>query len=511
MANLNSWKNSIYTVYGITAIFFLLSFLGVINHELWLDEAHHYLLARDSISFQNLLKNTRYEGHPILWNLILYLITRLTTDPIWMQIFHIGIMTIAVGVFLKKAPFSWKFKLLFIFGYFMFYEYNILSRNYSLGVFFIFLACSLYDKRDIKYLLISALLGFASNSHAIFLILASSIMGMIILERFKTRKLRFSKSTWIGIGIFGVLTFISFLQIIPPSDTSFFDRGEDISFFQKIAKSLSPFFKSIFIIPDVTIDSFWNSNILINYNKSIATLFALISLCIPYLLFYKNKKLLIYIYFGILATAGFFFITMMNAARYYGILYLFLITALWFDAYTSPKVKKSTLFSENTLKQTRNIIIYSILGIHFVSGAYTYTKEIREPFTTAKQTAKYLKEKNLIEKTIVTKACNGTTLSAYIEKPIYFTKTNSFQSYCTFNRPSTENEQTTLEVIRSIRNLLKTNKEPIIFITYEAFLNPIEKKPFIIYNQDLKIKFLAKFEGSIIKKGNHYLYEISEY
>ena len=36
-------------------------------------------------------------------------------------------------------------------------------------------------------------------------------------------------------------------------------------------------------------------------------------------------------YFGIFATAGFFFITMMNAARYYGILYFFLITALWFE------------------------------------------------------------------------------------------------------------------------------------------------------------------------------------
>ena len=511
MTNHSTWQNSNYTVYAMTVLFFALSLWGVSNHELWLDEAHHYLLARDSSSFQDLINNTRYEGHPIVWNLLLYWITRITTDPIWMQILHISIMTISVGIFLKRAPFSWLFKLLFIFGYFMFYEYNILSRNYNLGVFFIFLTCSFYHKRTIKFVLISVLLGLASNSHAIFLILASTIMAMITLERIKIEKLRVSRSTWIGIGIFGVLTLVSILQILPPTDTSFFDRGENISFFQKIAKSMTPFFKSIFILPDVTIDSFWNSHILVNYSKPIAAVFAVMSLSIPYFIFYKNRRLLIYVYFGIFATAGFFFITMMNAARYYGILYLFVITALWFEKSAFTKSEKAFLLSENKLKKTRTILIYSILGLHFISGMYAFTMDISKPFTTAAQTALYLKENNLTEKIIATKSCNGTALSAYIGKPIYFTRTNSFESYCSFNRPSIQNEHGTVEVIASIKQLLNSKASSVIFITYESFFDTSQKKEWILNNETIKIEFLTQFEGGILKKGNHYIYEISKY
>ena len=524
MTNPSSWQHSNYAVYGITVLFFALSLWGITRHELWLDEAHHYLLARDSSSLLDLFTNTRYEGHPIGWNLILYWITRISTNPIWMQVFHISIMTLTVGIFLKKAPFSWTFKLLFIFGYFMFYEYNILSRNYNLGILFVFLACSLYHQRAVKFIGISILLGIACNSHAIFLILAGTLMAMITLERLTTKELRVSKSTWVGILIFGVLALISILQVIPPTDTSFFNQGERISFLEKIPKSISPFFKGIFIMPDVTINSFWNSHILVNYSKPIAGIAAIGSLAVPYLLFYKNRNLVIYMYVGIIVTGLFFYITLLNAARYYGILYLFLITALWIDNYAfssaevytersrSTKAKKILfLLSENTLEKIRPVLIYSILGVHFIAGVYAFTMDLSRPFTTAKQTAQYLKENNLQDKIIATKACNGTALSAYTGKQVFFTKTESFESYCTFNRPSLQFKQGTVATITSIKQLLKTSKESIIFITHEPFFDATQNKEWILYNEEIRITSLTQFEGSIINKGNHYIYEISTY
>lgn len=527
MADLNSWRHSNYTVYGLTLLFFALSLWGISNHELWLDEAHHYLLARDSITIPSLLLNTRYEGHPITWNLILYWITRYTENPIWMQILHISIMTLAVGIFLKKAPFSWTFKLLFIFGYFMFYEYNILSRNYNLGILFIFLACSLYDKRASKFIKISILLGLACHSHAIFIMLAGILMAMITLERLITNKDYSAKKSRIGIFLFGLLAMISILQIIPPPDTIFFNQGSYFTFLEKIPKSISPFFKGIFIMPDVTINSFWNSHILVNYSKPIAGIASILSLVVPYLLFYKNRRLLMYMYVGIFATGVFFYVTLLNAARYYGILYLFLITALWIDASTTSKgvtlslskrsvyhfakAKKQILLSENTLKKVRPVLIYSILGLHFIAGVYAFTSDISRPFTTAKQTFQYLKANHLNHKIIATKACNGTALSAYLGHKAFFTKTQSFESYCTFNRSSIPLEQGPIETIASIKLLFKNNPESIIFITHEPFFDDTQNKVWTLHNEAVEITSLARFEGSIINKGNHYIYEISMY
>lgn len=511
------------TVFGITALFFALSLWGIMNHELWLDEAHHYLLARDSNSFKDLITHTRYEGHPIVWNLILYWVTRVTVNPIWMQVLHISIMTCTVSVFLKKAPFPLLFKLLFIFGYFMFYEYNILSRNYNLGILFVFLACSFYQNRTAKFILIATLLGIASNSHAVFLILASAMMFLLLLERYEVEKLKLSRKTWIGLLIFTTLAIISIIQIIPPTDTSFFERGKDITFLQKISKSLSPFFKSIFLIPDITQHSFWNTNILVNYNKNIAGGFAIVSLVIPYLLFYKNKKIMWYVYIGIIGVGVFFFISALNAARYYGALYLLLITALWFNNYKNPtsnapiyafaKEKKSFLqLPENILKKIKRILIYSILGLHFISGMYAYTMDIIHPFTTAKQSAQYLKKNHSIQKTITAPGCSAAALSAYIEKSIYYTSTNSFENYCRFNQPiiNLSNEKGRTNTIESIEQLLsKEHIASIIFITYIPYFDTTQGNTWIASQKNIKITLLKQFNGSIIKKGNHYIYEIS--
>jgi DNA-binding Xre family transcriptional regulator len=48
-------------------VFFVLGFLGILNHAMWRDELNGWLIARDSPSLTNFWNNIRYEGHPILW------------------------------------------------------------------------------------------------------------------------------------------------------------------------------------------------------------------------------------------------------------------------------------------------------------------------------------------------------------------------------------------------------------------------------------------------------------
>ena len=494
--------------YSLIVLFFSLSFVGICHHELWLDEAHHYLLGRDSHSFSNLIENMRYDGHPILWNLLIYWITRLTTHPFYMQLLHICISTVSVGIFLKKAPFSWSFKLLFIFGYFMFFEYTIISRNYNMGILFIFMACSLYSNRTFKFIIISILLGLACNTHAVFLILASTIMLLLTWERLSNIKAITSAHTYYGLFIFSCLALLSILQIIPPSDNTFFTHNQDLTLLQKIPKSIAPFFKALCIIPGFNQHAFWNKNIIVNYSRPLAALFSLLFLLIPYLFFKKNKLLLVFVYTGICMTGLFFYITSLNAARYYGILYLFFIVALWFYN-TTPGINLVDTAKEKKLK---TIFIYSILLVHSFSGIYSYTMDIIYPFTTSKQAANYIK-KHAPNKTIIASlACNGSAFSAYIEEPIFFTKTNNYGSFCVFNRSVKSFEVPRKDILKSLETLrLESERKTIIFITHIPFFTVDENKTCILPNNSLKIKLLQQFNGSILKKGNHYLYEISMY
>ena len=59
------------------------------RHEMWRDELQAWMIARDSTSLGDLFgHNMRYEGHPGLWHLALFVLTRVTDNPVAMQALH---------------------------------------------------------------------------------------------------------------------------------------------------------------------------------------------------------------------------------------------------------------------------------------------------------------------------------------------------------------------------------------------------------------------------------------
>ncbi|MBL0052158.1 MAG: hypothetical protein IPP29_11940 [Bacteroidetes bacterium] len=128
------------------AYFFVLGLIGIWHHEIWLDEAHHFLLGRDSTSFFDLFYNARYEGHPLLWNALLFILTFFTMNIFAMQLLHLLIASANIFLILWYAPFPKHQKLLLTFSYFIFYEYSIVSRNYAVSLFFLLITVILYCK-----------------------------------------------------------------------------------------------------------------------------------------------------------------------------------------------------------------------------------------------------------------------------------------------------------------------------------------------------------------------------
>ena len=127
----------------LTLAFMSVAFFGILNHEMWRDELQAWLIARDSSSISNLFYNVRYERHPALWHLCLYFLNLFTRSPIAMQLFQLVIASATVFLVAKFSPFTKFQKALFAFGYFPFYEYGIISRNYALGVLLVFSCCVL--------------------------------------------------------------------------------------------------------------------------------------------------------------------------------------------------------------------------------------------------------------------------------------------------------------------------------------------------------------------------------
>ncbi len=123
-------------VHNFAGLFFIVALFGLCHHEMWRDEIETWMVARDSPDLATLFEHQRYTGHPSLWYLLLFALTRLTQDPKAMALLHLAIATLTVYLFLRYSPFTPLQKGLFGFGYFPFYEYALISRAYALGLFF---------------------------------------------------------------------------------------------------------------------------------------------------------------------------------------------------------------------------------------------------------------------------------------------------------------------------------------------------------------------------------------
>src|SRR4028118_1736800 len=154
----NVSKNENKFVLFFSLIFFFLGLIAILNHSMWRDELNVWLITRDSHSVEELFYNIKYEGHPALWYLCLYLLNQFSSNPVTMQIFHLLISTGLIYIFIRFSPFSKLQKVLFAFGYLPFYEYLVISRNYALGILLIFAFCTLFPTRKKSYLSLSLIL-----------------------------------------------------------------------------------------------------------------------------------------------------------------------------------------------------------------------------------------------------------------------------------------------------------------------------------------------------------------
>lgn len=175
-------------------IYALCTFFTLLHHEPWRDEAYAWLIARDA----NLIEFFRlraYDLSPSLWYLILMPFAKLGFPYLTMSVIHWLLAVAAAALVLWRSPFSPITKLLFIFSYFMFWEYVVSVRVYTVGILLLFILAHLYPqrfKRPLAYGSLIALL-FSANMHVLGLTVAlgaAFAVEAFRLKHFQSKKVR---------------------------------------------------------------------------------------------------------------------------------------------------------------------------------------------------------------------------------------------------------------------------------------------------------------------------------
>jgi len=505
----------------IVVAFLFIGAAGILHHEMWRDELQAWLIARDSASLGDLFYNLRYEKHPGLWHLCLYFISRFTTNPLAMQLFHLGIAAGVVYLFAKFSPFTKLQKLLFTFGYFPFYEYAIISRCYALGLLLTFIYCALYSKHRKNYLALLCVLALLANTSVYGLILAVAF-GLALLLRVVLNDhpsnsqpgKRWSLAG--GAAIFILSVAASLIQIIPPPQgaieseqntlANVFDKRLAVTSRNKdrAVRALTKVWESYAPVPKVSSPNFWNTNILMVFpnhvQRRLSLGLSLLLLATATIIFARRPVVCSLYLAGNVGLLLFIYSVYPGYIRHHGHLFILLISCLWISEteLQSNWIGLGITRASDVLNTYRSKIVTTLLGVHLAAGVFAVTKEFREPFSTSRKAAAFIRQFGAGDVLIVGSPDNTTNfIPGYLGGEIYYLEKSDFGSFTVWSKY--RKEVSPEEAIGKVSALIEAQNKDVLFVSNYALdsITPL-----------LDIAELASFTGSVVEDENFYVYLI---
>ncbi len=374
-----AWKLAIIVVFAVT--------LGLlmVRHEMWRDELQAWMLARDSGSLTDLWRNSRWEGHPLLWHVLLMPLAHLFHHPVSMQILHWVIAVLTTTIFVVRAPFYLPWRAAMVFGYLPLYEYGVISRNYVLTMLGLWLFCTLAGRRRSA---IWAALGasIAVNASPMGTLLFPALAMMLFSRRDLRHRL-------IAILIVVAAAALAMAQELPAANYEH-ARGWNLQWNGFLAAYVVRGFAGALLPIPPAIIHFWNGFAFLPWPLPagpkgfilivIATIVvAGVVLGTGWLL--RRHPLLMLSWFGgASALILFSYVKLPGALRHHGFLWVFWVTTLWWAIDTGALTRKrATVLLMPT-------IVAGLIGA-VIAGWWDW----REPFSAAKSVSEQIREQGM--------------------------------------------------------------------------------------------------------------------
>lgn len=191
-----------------------------LHHAMWADELQAFLIASGSATLGELFHHLHYEGHPGLWHALLWAITRVSADPFWMQVAQAAIAAAVWILLYRAAPFTPAEKLLLLLGYFLFWEYFVLSRSYALMALTGFGCVAVRTWRP-RSLMPWILLGLLANTVVYGTIWSMAMAACLGVEQLWTSR----RAALAGAAVYAASLALAIATMAPVPDRVFHESG----------------------------------------------------------------------------------------------------------------------------------------------------------------------------------------------------------------------------------------------------------------------------------------------
>ena len=384
-------------------LYLMISFILVLHHEIWTDEAQAWLIARD-LSFLDIVKQMKYEAHSCLWHLILMPFAKLGLPVITMNIISWIMVSTAVYFIIFRSKWHFLVKATIIFSPTYIYFSPVVSRCYSLIPIFLCLFSTLYPKRKEHPFWYANILGILAHTHIIMCGFVGIAALLFLLEYIRNWNKIYKKEFLIILSIFIFYFILLAIQIFPSLTNGCIFIANKATNTSKLLDTLH-----------------WISDIFFRSSNSIffIILLGIILLITNILIFLYNKKLFSIFLSFLIVFIGIHMFWPFSTLERMCILFVVMTTL--------------NLYNKNGFMQFLLFILSICMIItHFAQIKFDFYND----YSGSKNMASYINE-NVEDHSLIVFLNSDRHVSTipYIKKEVdyYNLKLNSFQTYITWN------------------------------------------------------------------------------
>lgn len=424
---------------GIFVFLIIVDVIRTLHHPMFRDEFQTYWIALSSPSFWALLSNMKYLAHPALLYILEWLLTRVTSDPLAIQLMQLGL---AIGVWIIVyvwSPFSRLEKILLLLSYFLFWEYFVISRSYVLIALIGFAFIALRERQPRPEFVLWLLLGLLANTHMYSAIWSMVLAAMLAFDGVR----RPSMPGYVpvaGAAAYLVLLAFAIVMMKPPPSydlTSpmihFSIERLDEDIYTPIGAfvpfSLGAIRQAIAFIAHpglAEVPDFWGADptplfVALTHADTGHPIRLLLVFAAPIAacwLVTRNWLLVLefsLVYLGIVLFENIW--NFPGRATHHGVVFLAFVAAVW----SAWSRRPSPIWS--------HWLFGAILLVNACGGVLSLASELR-PFSESYETAAWIKQNNLADAFLIgSHDAQVSTVVGYLRRPIYYLECECFRPF----------------------------------------------------------------------------------
>jgi hypothetical protein len=425
--------------HGLFAFLIIVEVIRTWRHAMYRDEFQTYWIALSSSSFWALLSNTKYLAHPPLLYILEWLLTRVTSDPLAIQLMQLGL---AIGVWIiiyAWSPFSRLEKILLLLSYFLFWEYFVISRSYVLIALIGFTFIVLRERQPRPEFALWLLLGLLANTHMYAAIWSIVLAAMLAIDGVRRPSVPLYGAV-AGAAVYLLLLAFAIVMMEPPPAydltspiVRFSIERLDEDLYTPIGAfvplSLGAVRQAIaFIVhPGLAeVPDFWGANptplivALTHADTAHPVRLTLVFAAPIAACWLVTRNWLLVLEFSMVYLGIVLFENIWNfpgRATHHGVVFLAFVAAVWSAwARRPPAVWSHWLFG-------------AILLVNACGGVLSLASELR-PFSESYDTAAWIKQNNLADGFLIgSHDAQVSTVVGYLGRPIYYLECECFRPF----------------------------------------------------------------------------------